>query len=220
MEFKYYKYEGTGNDFVMIDNRDERFDESNVEVIRSLCDRETGIGADGFIAINNRNGYDFEMKYYNADGNESTMCGNGGRCIIHMAHTIGITDIETKFIAIDGPHDGVFGETDVKLKMTDVTGYRNVDNDFVLDTGSPHYVVFVDDVASIDVFKEGKAIRNGEEFKREGINVLDYSLKDQENSFELQENGTYKKTKVTNGFNIHKEFYKVTEEIVAGAKLF
>ncbi|NQY08328.1 MAG: diaminopimelate epimerase [Flavobacteriales bacterium] len=178
MKFDYYKYEGTGNDFIMIDNRNKLFDTSNVELIRSLCDRESGIGADGFITIENEEGYDFKMVYFNSDGNESTMCGNGGRCIIHMAHTIGITEIDTKFIAIDGAHEGVFSNDSTRLKMMNVTGVRQHQSDFILDTGSPHYVVFKDDIDQLDLVEEGRAIRYNEEFKSEGINVNFVSKQD------------------------------------------
>ena len=171
MDFIYYQYEGTGNDFIIIDNRSDEFNVSNSHLINRLCHREKGIGADGFITINDKSGYDFEMKYFNSDGFESTMCGNGGRCIIHLANKLGITNDNTRFYAIDGEHVGIFGEEQVRLKMTDVQGITKRGDDFVLDTGSPHYVIFDDNVQLLDVVNTGRSIRNQEEFKDDGINV-------------------------------------------------
>jgi diaminopimelate epimerase len=179
MDFEYYKYEGTGNDFVMIDNRSQKFNTSDVKLIKHLCDRDNGIGADGFITINDKDQFDFEMKYFNSDGNESTMCGNGGRCIIHMANKLGIIDDKAHFYAIDGEHEGVFGEEQVRLKMMDVQGVSKSGDDFILDTGSPHYVKFVEDVNKLDVVHEGRSIRNKEQFKAKGINVNFVSVTDE-----------------------------------------
>ncbi|NAW50986.1 diaminopimelate epimerase [Elizabethkingia argentiflava] len=168
MEF--YKYQGTGNDFVMIDNRDFRFPKRTA-LIKHLCDRRFGIGADGLILLENDDAYDFRMVYYNADGKESSMCGNGGRCIVAFAHFLGIFTEQTRFIAIDGPHEAQISRELVKLKMMDVNLLHNFQKYTVVNTGSPHYVEFVDNVQDMDVYTEGKSIRYNEIFQQEGINV-------------------------------------------------
>jgi len=166
----FYKYQGTGNDFIMVDNRTETFSHST-SLIHQLCDRRFGIGADGLILLENDSETDFKMVYYNADGNESTMCGNGGRCIAAFAHHLNIIGSKTRFKAIDGIHKAEINGQIVKLKMGDVHHIENHENYSVLNTGSPHYVQFVEDVKSIDVYNEGKKIRNNNIFKNEGINV-------------------------------------------------
>lgn len=168
---KFYKYQGTGNDFILIDNRNLQFFK-DTKLINHLCDRRFGIGADGLILLEKDDHTDFRMVYYNADGNESTMCGNGGRCIIHFAHFLGIIKNSTKFVAIDGLHEGkIENSLVVKLKMGDVQAISNEADYSVLNTGSPHFVRFVKDVENIDVFAEGRKIRNSEKFVKEGINV-------------------------------------------------
>lgn len=171
MIIHFYKYQGTGNDFIILDNRKNEYFLTNDQV-RRLCDRRFGIGADGLMLLNEKKGYDFEMKYYNSDGNEGSMCGNGGRCIIKFAWHIGLLKEMYKFIATDGPHEGEI-DTDgtVSLKMKNVTGIKKFHSDFIVDTGSPHYVKMVQDVMDIDVFKKGSEIRHSKEFEQEGINV-------------------------------------------------
>lgn len=172
MNIQFYKYQGTGNDFVILDNRDAKYGGLTTDQIKFMCDRRFGIGADGLMLLNLIEGYDFEMKYYNADGGESSMCGNGGRCLVKFANDIGITKINYSFIAIDGPHEASFSnEGWVKLKMKDVNEMKEDDGDCIVDTGSPHYVKVVNDVKHFDVFEEGKRIRNSKKFKQEGINV-------------------------------------------------
>jgi diaminopimelate epimerase len=167
----FHKYQGTGNDFVMIDNRDELVDRKDAVLFAAICHRRFGIGADGVILLQHAKGYDFEMVYANADGKESTMCGNGGRCILRFAHALGIHKDKYHFLAVDGPHEGwVDGET-VHLKMGDVTEMQHVDKAWVLHTGSPHYVVFSEGVASLAVREEGRTIRNSTAYQKEGINV-------------------------------------------------
>ena len=167
---QFSKYQGTGNDFIIIDNRDLSFQVST-EHIASLCERRFGIGADGLILLQNEKDYDFRMVYFNADGNESSMCGNGGRCIVAFAKALGIIDKKTNFIAVDGPHEAHIELDLINLQMSNVDLISEDENDFVLDTGSPHYVHFVEDIVSFDVFKNGKSIRNSAKYKEEGINV-------------------------------------------------
>lgn len=171
MKIPFYKYQGTGNDFILIDNRDKKI-ELSMEDISRLCDRRFGIGADGLMLLENEPGYDFRMVYYNADGNESTMCGNGGRCIAAFAKKLGIADTHTRFIAIDGMHQaGMENAEYVKLQMIDVAGMDIRDGGTILNTGSPHYVKWVEDVKQVNVSEEGREIRNQQEFQPKGINV-------------------------------------------------
>jgi diaminopimelate epimerase len=171
MLLSFQKYQGTGNDFVIMDNRDGKISFST-EQIKKLCDRRFGIGADGLMLLNAKEGYDFEMKYYNSDGNESTMCGNGGRCLTKFAYAAGVRKNKFYFSAIDGEHESSI-EVDgwVNLKMKDVKKIARYDNAFLVDTGSPHYVKGVEDVRKMDIGKEGKNIRYNDDFKLEGINV-------------------------------------------------
>lgn len=169
---QFYKYQGAGNDFVMIDNRDVVMQHNQHERIEQLCDRRFGIGADGLILIENHADYDFEMIYFNADGYQSSMCGNGGRCAVAFAKYLGIIDTKTRFLAIDGEHEATIEKDDwVELKMSDVDVVEINDNHFVLNTGSPHYVTFVKDLNEIDVFNQGRAIRYNDRFNEKGINV-------------------------------------------------
>ncbi|HYO23094.1 MAG TPA: diaminopimelate epimerase [Flavisolibacter sp.] len=171
MELHFYKYQGTGNDFIILDNRAKIYDFTK-EQVAFLCHRRFGIGADGLMLLNAHEQYDFEMKYYNADGGESTMCGNGGRCLVKFAAEMGIIKSEYRFIAIDGEHEASI-ETNghVALKMNDVSTVRSNYNKHVLNTGSPHYVEETENVMDIDVFGKGRAIRYSDEFKQDGINV-------------------------------------------------
>lgn len=172
MTINFYKYQGTGNDFVIIDNQQGAYSSLTRQQVKHLCDRRFGIGGDGLMLLNLKDGYDFEMKYFNANGKESTMCGNGGRCLVKFAYDIGIKKPSYSFIAIDGPHEAAFGEHNwVRLKMKDVHGFENRNGDAILDTGSPHYVKVVSDVRRYRVADEGKQIRYSENFKKEGINV-------------------------------------------------
>jgi len=172
MKVEFSKYQGTGNDFVMIDNRNGPLERSNEALYQFLCDRRFGVGADGVILLEEHNQYAFEMIYFNADGNESSMCGNGGRCITHFAQSLGIINNETTFYAIDGEHKATIHENNsVALKML---VYENIDQHgkaYVAETGSPHFVEFVEDIDSIDIIKAAHAIRYNDTFKEKGINV-------------------------------------------------
>ena len=168
---KFYKYQGTGNDFVVLDNRKNIFPENNIAIVEKLCDRRFGIGADGLILLEETPGYDFKMVYFNSDGRESTMCGNGGRCIAAFAAFLGIGGEETNFLAIDGPHKASFSEDKVYLEMKEVHSVEKRQEDYVLNTGSPHYVIFVKDVSKVSIVEDARKIRNNHEFKNEGINV-------------------------------------------------
>lgn len=177
MQLHFYKYQGTGNDFILIDNRKNEID-LTTEQIKWLCDRRFGIGADGLMMLEIEPGADFKMVYFNSDGNESSMCGNGGRCISAFAKKIGVINDRAKFIAIDGVHEAVIHEGFVSLKMNDVKSIEKNEDHFYLNTGSPHYVKFVEDVNQYNVFEEGKKIRYNDRFAAEGTNVNFIEKKD------------------------------------------
>lgn len=172
MHIQFCKYQGTGNDFVILDNRESIYTGLTKEQVALLCDRRFGIGADGLMLLNLKEGYDFEMIYYNADGGESSMCGNGGRCLVKFAYDVGIRKSIYHFIAVDGEHEAeIDPDGIVSLKMKNVNGIRVSHGDFILDTGSPHYVKMISNVMNYDVFKKGREIRNSAPFADEGINV-------------------------------------------------
>jgi diaminopimelate epimerase len=175
MKLEFHKYHGTGNDFILIDNRVLNW-QPDKKRIAFLCDRHFGIGADGLILLSRKEGSDFSMKYYNSDGKESTMCGNGGRCMTAFAHRLGLIRKEARFHAIDGEHFAkILGEQNdvmiVSLKMKD-TRVEEIHADHIfMNTGSPHYVTFVKDVTEMDFSGSAHRIRNGERFADEGTNV-------------------------------------------------
>lgn len=176
MKIEFSKYHGTGNDFIIVDDRNAGFPVS-VDKISHLCHRRFGVGADGLILLQTHQEYDFRMRYFNADGNESTMCGNGGRCITAFAHSLGIFDKDTVFQAVDGKHESMVKRVNdqdcwsIALKMKDIRNIRIVDKAFVIDSGSPHVVMFVEDLTEMDVVGKGRAIRYSEEFAPDGTNV-------------------------------------------------
>ena len=171
MKLNFYKYQGTGNDFILVDNRLEIFPKNNSELIAKLCDRKFGIGADGFILLENSEISDFKMVYYNADGNTSTMCGNGGRCIVAFAKYLTIIISKTKFEAIDGIHEAKISDRNIHLKMIDVDKVEQHPNHMFLDTGSPHHITYVKDVNDVNVKITGRKIRYGDPYFKEGSNV-------------------------------------------------
>ncbi len=172
MLVKFVKYQGTGNDFIVLDNRNGAYNSLREYQVQRMCDRRLGIGADGLMMLGQKEGYDFEMKYFNADGREGSMCGNGGRCLVKFAWQLGIHRGDYKFIAVDGEHEAEI-DTDgiVSLKMKDVDDVKKRNGDFVLNTGSPHYVKLVNNVMDMDVFKKGHEIRYSKDYELEGINV-------------------------------------------------
>ncbi len=171
MIIEFYKYQGTGNDFIMIDDREKEFDLTDNDLIAALCERRMGIGADGLILLREHDTLDFEMIYFNADGKQSSMCGNGGRCIIAFAQMLEMIEDETTFMAIDGEHKGRLMDDGIYLQMQDVKKIEGVGDGLVLNTGSPHYIEMVDELDYIDVDKQGRKIRNSAPFKKDGINV-------------------------------------------------
>ncbi|RWX00792.1 diaminopimelate epimerase [Flavobacterium cerinum] len=172
MEHTFYKYQGTGNDFVMVDNRTNTFPKNDTKLIGHLCDRKFGIGADGLILLENDGNADFRMVYYNSDGNESTMCGNGGRCIVAFAKALDIIDNETDFVAVDGKHHATVDDQGiVSLHMKDVNAVSVYENYVFLDTGSPHHVELVDELEKFDVKGVGSHIRYSGLYGDKGSNV-------------------------------------------------
>ena len=168
MEETFFKYEGTGNDFIMVDNRRLDFPVGD-GLIQKLCDRRFGIGADGLILLQEEAGFDFRMVYFNSDGRESTFCGNGGRCAAAFARQLGLVSDKAFFMAKDGGHQATFHGELVRLKMRDTELPEKSGNGFTLFTGSPHYLEFVTELKKVDVFSAGRRIR--ESFGVDGINV-------------------------------------------------
>jgi diaminopimelate epimerase len=171
----FVKYHGAGNDFIMIDDRDGSIGSLlTTDWIARACHRHFGIGADGMILLQEgREGADFFMKYYNSDGWTSSFCGNGGRCIAAFAEALEIHSGACEFLGTDGLH---FAQRDrhgeISLSMTDVHTIEKLDDrNFVLDTGSPHLVVFTNQIEEMEVKWKGREIRNSPPFKEHGINV-------------------------------------------------
>ena len=172
MRIHFSKYHGTGNDFIILDNRSGEYSSLSTSQVNFLCDRKFGIGADGLMILENAKDFDFRMRYFNADGNEGSMCGNGGRCLIQFAKDKGIVKSDYSFIASDGPHEAsILFNGWIKLKMQDVIGIEDHGITKTLNTGSPHYIQYVENLDQLDVYHQGRAIRYNEEYKAEGINV-------------------------------------------------
>jgi diaminopimelate epimerase len=172
MTIQFDKYQGAGNDFVILDNRQGKYNGLTVVQIAFICDRHKGVGADGLILINSDSTSDFQMQYFNSDGNESTLCGNGGRCAVAFAHDKNVIENTAEFNAVDGLHTALYDSPmKVKLEMQDVTKFSKVGTAIVTDTGSPHYIQLVDEVQALNIQKEGAAIRYSDAYLPEGINV-------------------------------------------------
>jgi diaminopimelate epimerase len=168
MDLTFYKYQGTGNDFVMIDNRTKIFPKEKSDIFAQLSDRHFGIGADGIILIENDEKFDFKMIYYNADGSQ-TFCGNGARCAVAFAKYLNIITKKTNFIAVDGPHFAEINNDMISLQMIDVDEIKVNENSVYTYTGTQHHVELVDELENYAVFENGKKIRNS--YDNPGANV-------------------------------------------------
>jgi len=173
MEISFEKYHGTGNDFILIEDLNGTIEKKlNSSQIKSACDRHFGIGADGMIFLQKSANHDFTMSYFNSDGKRSSMCGNGGRCIVHFAKSKKWIKKSCSFMAYDGLHEAkIDREGLIYLKMSNVDDLQNLGKDVYLDTGSPHFVRFVDELKAFDVFKKGRSIRFSKRFEKKGTNV-------------------------------------------------
>jgi diaminopimelate epimerase len=170
VDLEFYKYHGTGNDFILLDET-KSIHQLSSNQIALLCHRHFGIGADGLIQLRKKETYDFEMVYYNSDGKTSSMCGNGGRCISQFAKDLGLINNEAHFIAIDGEHQSIFTPNGIELQMINTVLPDKIGTDYTINTGSPHYIQFVNDINNFDVFSQGKALRNSAAFQEKGVNV-------------------------------------------------
>jgi len=166
------KYQGAGNDFIIIDNRAGHFNPDDSKLINKLCDRRFGIGADGLILVSGNDNSDYEMKYFNSDGYLGSMCGNGGRCTAHFALKEKIAGNKQRFQAFDGIHQAFIDNDQVRLSMGDVNEYKIIDGNYFINTGSPHYVVFREDIDKTDVNREGKELRWSHLSAPGGTNVI------------------------------------------------
>jgi diaminopimelate epimerase len=171
MLISFHKYQSTGNDFVLIDNRALKFPKTDKSFIQKLCDRRLGIGADGLILLEDSEKHDFVMVYYNADGGLGSFCGNGSRAIVGFAHSLGIISTHCSFEAYDGIHDAIIDNNLIRIKMGDVQNGRELLNGTFIDTGSPHYLEVVNDLDKMDVKELGRELRNKEEFMPNGVNI-------------------------------------------------
>lgn len=184
MKVEFFKYHGTGNDFVILDDRNNECPILTTKQIRNICNRHFGIGADGLMLLRRKEGYDFEMIYYNSDGNESSMCGNGARCLVKFAYERGIVKTSYQFTAIDGKHLAeIDGDGSVNVKMQNVNAVDYHKSYAVINTGSPHFVKFATDVENIDVLSTGSEIRYSKEFAPDGINVNFVESKNEDSIF-------------------------------------
>jgi len=184
MKIEFYKYQGAGNDFVILDNRDGAYSQLTPKQVKRLCDRRFGVGADGLMLLTKKEGCDFEMIYFNADGNESSMCGNGGRCLTRFAAQMGLIKSTYHFKAIDGMHEAEIDiNNEVRLKMQDVDKVDKHSTYTLINTGSPHFIKFTSDVMNVDVVETGREIRYSDAFEAEGINVNFVETLDEDSIF-------------------------------------
>jgi diaminopimelate epimerase len=170
MEINFHKYQGTGNDFVMLDNRDGKYNQLTIAQIQMICDRRFGIGADGLICINKHENYAFEVDYSNSDGSKS-FCGNGARCSVAFAASLGVDCESITFLAIDGEHQAKLSDNTISIEMQNVLEVKEIDGDFELNTGSPHYIRFIDNNEIYNVVEFGRSIRYSSNYQENGINV-------------------------------------------------
>lgn len=184
MTVTFYKYQGTGNDFIMIDNRIGEFPKADNKLISFLCDRRFGIGADGLILLEEDNSLDFKMIYYNSDGNPGSMCGNGGRCIVAFAQFLGIVAKNAEFNAADGLHRATINDGIISLQMQNVTEIMAKPNCLFLNTGSPHHVQMVSNLDSYNVVEEGAKLRYG--IYGEGGSNINFVEQTSDNDFSVR----------------------------------
>ena len=185
MKIDFFKYQGAGNDFVIVDNRKEIFPKDDFNLIQRLCDRRFGIGADGFMLLENATDVDFKMAYFNADGRPGSMCGNGGRCIVAFAKTLNLFDTSTSFIALGKKYEATMTGEQVHLNMIDVDHIEMHKNHVFLDTGSPHHVTFIENLTAFNVVEQGRQIRHGAPYFEKGTNV-NFVEKLNENTFRVR----------------------------------
>ncbi len=185
MKINFYKFHGTGNDFIMVDNRDLKFSKNDTNLIHRLCHRRFGIGSDGLILLENGDDAEdhFKMVYFNADGNQSSMCGNGGRCLVAFAKHLNIIEDTAIFTAVDGKHSSIIKDGLVSLKMQDVDASDLNGNSIFLDTGSPHHIIFTEEVGDIDVKLRGQKIRYSAQYEPTGGTNVNFVQQTGENSF-------------------------------------
>jgi diaminopimelate epimerase len=170
VKFHFYKYQATGNDFVLIDNRSAGYTFS-IDQIKHICDRRFGIGADGLMLIEKHPSLDFNLVYYNSDGSQS-LCGNGSRAAVRMASVLGMVNGKAEFNAYDGPHSAQLLPSEiVRLKMADVNKTENRGENYFINTGSPHHIHFIKNVQQYPVVEEGRKIRYSDDYKPGGTNV-------------------------------------------------
>ena len=189
----FYKYQGTGNDFTMIDNRESIFDDSDTEHITRLCDRKFGVGSDGLILLSAHPAYDFEMVYFNADATRST-CGNGARCAVHLAHHLGIISDETRFV-MEGDEYLAFVENDrIRIRMVDVSNVQKFPEGYLLNTGTRHFVRIIKKLSDYNVVGEGSRLRYDERFQPVGANINFVEVNDKEVRMRIYEKGVENET--------------------------
>jgi diaminopimelate epimerase len=185
MDIRFFKYQGTGNDFIIIDNRELTFPKTNNAFIQKLCHRQFGIGADGLMLLEKSINSHFKMIYYNADGREGSMCGNGGRCIVAFARHLGIFEQEVIFEAVDGTHKARLNDGKVQLEMGDVSDIEAFPDHFFLNTGSPHHIVFSKNIDNLDIVEIGRRIRYGAPYFEAGTNV-NFVEKNEDNKLKIR----------------------------------
>ena len=200
MALKFYKYQGTGNDFIIVDNRNLIFDKNNSLLIQKLCNRKTGVGSDGLILMENHKNLDFKMVYFNSDSSESGFCGNGSRCITHFAKFLGIVTDNVRFEAIDGIHRAKIIGDAIRVKMNNIDAFKikHFNNGYkatFVDSGSPHLLIYKSDINNFDIIHESKSIKN--HFKKnfsKGININYFSLSNDVVSLRTFERGVEDET--------------------------